>query len=170
MTKNALLEYLQQKMSAIFASVMPPLVMDDFSRPKPLMVSVKVFERKDGDNLLFWVRKVELAIASAMLQQKRVALAIPKLGGRAREWALTCGPSVGAAFPSWAELKLQLSRVFSLPNQACRVRARLLVARQGNKKLEDFAQEMRTLIAGMAAVPLPEAVTVTMFIDGLCMA
>ncbi|CEG40026.1 uncharacterized protein PHALS_10249 [Plasmopara halstedii] len=59
-------------------------------------------------------------------------------GGRAREWALTCGTSVGAAFPSRAELKLQLTRVFLPPNQAYRVRSRFLATRQGNKELVDF--------------------------------
>ncbi|CEG39663.1 uncharacterized protein PHALS_09900 [Plasmopara halstedii] len=116
--ENAQLEYLQQEMSASFSSMTPPSVTDDFPRPMPPMMSVKVFEGKDGEDLLLWVKEVETAIASAMLQteQQRVVLAIFKLGGRAREWALMCGTSVGAKFPSSAELKLQLSLVFSPPN------------------------------------------------------
>ncbi|CEG49292.1 Retrotransposon gag domain [Plasmopara halstedii] len=156
-------------MSASFASMTPPSVTDDMPRPKPLMVSIKVFGGKDGENLLLWVREVEITIASAMLQseQQHDALAISKLGGRAREWALTCGTSIEAAFPSWAELKLQLSRVFSTTNQAYRVRSRFLAARQGIKELVDFVQEMRTHIAGIAADPIPEAVTVTVFMEYL---
>ncbi|CEG49005.1 Retrotransposon gag domain [Plasmopara halstedii] len=167
--ENALLQHLQQKMSTSFASRTPPSVTDEFSRPKPLMVSVKVFEGKNGYNPQLWVREVKMTIASAMPQteQQRVVLAISKLCGRAREWALTCCPSVGAAFPSRAELKLQLSRVFSPPNQAYRVRSRFFATRQGNMELVDFVQELRTLIAEMAADPLPGAVTVSVFMEGL---
>ncbi|CEG48558.1 Retrotransposon gag domain [Plasmopara halstedii] len=172
--ENALLEQLQQKMPASFASVTPPSVTppsvtDDFPRSKPLMVSVQVLMGKDGEIILLWMREVEMVIASAIIQteQQRVALAISKLGGRARERALMCGTSVVAAFPSWAKLKLQLSRVFSPPNQEYRVRSRFLAARQGNTELVDFVQEMRTLIAGIAAGPLPKAVTVTVFMGGL---
>eukprot|EP00644_Phytophthora_capsici_P010107 jgi/Phyca11/50654/gw1.41.308.1 len=110
-----------------------------------------------------------MAMGSALLQteQQRVALAISKLGGRAKEWALTCGTSVDAAFPTWDQLKQQLVRVFAPPNQAYRIRSKFLATRQGKKELMDYVQELRTLIAGMASSPLPEAVAVTVFMEGL---
>ncbi|KAI9981181.1 hypothetical protein PInf_010866 [Phytophthora infestans] len=110
-----------------------------------------------------------MAMGSALLQSEhqRVALAISRLGGRAREWALTCGTSVDAAFPTWDQLKQQLSRVFTPPNQAYRIRSKYLATRQGKKELLDYVQELRTLIAGMAADPLPELVSVTVFMEGL---
>jgi hypothetical protein len=163
--ENALLEHVQQKMTEATASATPRPTSDGAHRAKPLMVNVKTFEGKEGESLMLWVREVEMAMASAMLntEQQRVALAISKLDGQ----ALTCGTSVDTAFPSWDELKLQLSRVFSPPNQAYRVRSRFLSTRQGKKELVDFVQELRTLITAIAADPLPEVATVTVFMEGL---
>ncbi|KAG3244228.1 hypothetical protein PI124_g11010 [Phytophthora idaei] len=57
--------------------------------------------------------------------------------------------------------------MFAPPNQAYRIRSRFLATRQGKKELLDYVQELRTLIAGTAADPLPEAVTLTVFMEGL---
>ncbi|KAG3032913.1 hypothetical protein PC128_g1193 [Phytophthora cactorum] len=106
-------------------------------------------------------------MGSALLQteQQRVALAISKFRGRAREWALTCGTSVDDAFPAWAQLKQQLARVFAPPNQAYRIRSRFLATCQGKKELLDYVKELRTLIVETAADPIPEAVTLTVFME-----
>ncbi|KAG3153257.1 hypothetical protein PC128_g22613 [Phytophthora cactorum] len=74
---------------------------------------------------------------------------------------------VDAAFPTWAQSKQQLSRVFAPPHQAYRIRSRFLATRQGKKELLDYVQELRTLIAGTAVDPLPEAVTLTVSMEGL---
>ncbi|ETI37931.1 hypothetical protein F443_16229, partial [Phytophthora nicotianae P1569] len=60
-----------------------------------------------------------------------------------------------------------MSRVFAPPNPPYRIRLKFLATRQGKKELLDYVQEVRTLIAGMAADPLPELVTVTVFMEGL---
>ncbi|KAG3114961.1 hypothetical protein PI124_g5215 [Phytophthora idaei] len=53
------------------------------------------------------------------------------------------------------------------PNQAYRIRSRFIATRQGKEELFDYVQELRTLTAGTAADPLPEAVTLTVFMEGL---
>ncbi|KAG3167121.1 hypothetical protein PC128_g19560 [Phytophthora cactorum] len=154
-------------MSAATAAAL--VAREGSTRLKLLLVRVKSFERKDGENLLLWTREVEMAMGSALLQteQQRVALAISKIGDSAREWALTCGTSVDTVFPTWAQLKQQLPRMFAPPNQAYRIRSRFLATRHGKKELLDYVEELRTLIAGTAADPLPEAVTLTVFMEGL---
>ncbi|GMF45530.1 unnamed protein product [Phytophthora fragariaefolia] len=158
-------------MTEVTASATPMTTSTIGPKPKPLMWDVKTFEGKEGESLLLWTRELEMAMGSALLktEQQRVALAISKLGGRAREWAVTCGTSVETSLPTWEQLKQQLSRVFAPPNQAYGVRSRFLATRQGKKELVDYVQELRTLIAGMAGDPLPEAATVTVFMEELRM-
>ncbi|OWY95013.1 Gag Polyprotein, partial [Phytophthora megakarya] len=132
------------------------------------MVRVKSFEGKEGENLMLWIREVEMAMSSVLLQteQQRVVLrSLSSVGERMS--GLSRASSVDGTFPTWDELKEKLSVVFLPPNHVFRVRSRILVCRQDKKNLLNFVQGLRTLIAGMFADPLPEAVTTTVFMDGL---
>uniref|UniRef100_A0AAV1T1N7 Retrotransposon gag domain-containing protein n=1 Tax=Peronospora matthiolae TaxID=2874970 RepID=A0AAV1T1N7_9STRA len=154
------------------ASAMPTRyvsVPDEEAKPLPLRVEVKTYFGKEGDNLILWIREIEMAMRSGLitLDHHQVLLAISKLDGRAREWALTCSTSVDIEFPTWESLKSQLVQVFSPPNQAYRVRSRFLSTRQGKNELSDYVQELRTLMAAVQSDPLPEAVHVTIFMEGL---
>ena len=75
---------------------------DKESKPRPLRVDVKHFSGKEGENLTLWIREIEMAMKSGLIsiEHQRISLAISKLDGRAREWALTCGTSVDLEFPT----------------------------------------------------------------------
>ncbi|POM62271.1 LOW QUALITY PROTEIN: Gag protein [Phytophthora palmivora] len=49
------------------------------------------YEGKEGENLHFWVREVEIAMDAALISIERlhVAFALSSLGGRAKTWAYT---------------------------------------------------------------------------------
>ncbi|POM69843.1 Gag protein [Phytophthora palmivora] len=51
-------------------------------QPKPLRLKVNPYEAKEGENLHFWVREVELAIDAALIstERLRVAFALSNLG------------------------------------------------------------------------------------------
>lgn len=57
--------------------------------------------------------------------------------------------------------------MFASPDQTFRIRLRLIATRQGKRTLEDYVQELRTLIAAMHQDPMQEAIVVTVFMGGL---
>ncbi|CAH0519612.1 unnamed protein product [Peronospora belbahrii] len=60
-----------------------------------------------------------------------------------------------------------MTRQYEPPNQAHRNRSRFLACRQGKRELAAYVQELRILIAAMVIDPMPKAVTVTVFMEGL---
>lgn len=136
---------------------------------KPLRLKVPVFEGKAGDNLFFWIKEVEIAMAAALLdhEQLRTAFALSNLGGRAKSWVLTRAENFYDAFPTWNILRSELVRAFEPPNAAFRTRSKFLACKQGKRELDEFVHELRELAAAMAGQPLQEDTMVTVFMEGL---
>ncbi|POM60351.1 Gag protein [Phytophthora palmivora] len=80
-------------------------------QPKPLRLKVNSYEGKEGENLHFWVREVELAMDAALIstERLRVAFALSNLGGRAKTWAYTREATSPGWFTTWAQGQGQVS-------------------------------------------------------------
>ena len=143
-------------------------VPDSEPKARPLVVAVRTFEGKEGENHPFWVKQMEMSIDSALClnEQQKVAMALSKLGGRALDWAISCNTSINDAFPSLELLQQQMIRMFAPPDQAFRLRARLVASRQGKRTLEDYVQELITLVAAVHQNPVQEANVVTVVMGG----
>ncbi|POM79710.1 Gag protein [Phytophthora palmivora] len=139
------------------------------AQPKPLRLKVNPYEGKEGENLHFWVREVELAMDAALIstERLRVAFALSNLGGRAKTWAYTREATTPGCFTTWAQLCQQLRAAFLPANYEYRQRSCFLACKQGKRELHEYIQEMRVLAASLVRNPLPEHIKVTVFMDGL---
>ncbi|KAG3099115.1 hypothetical protein PI125_g15124 [Phytophthora idaei] len=147
----------------------PPMAEAKPSHQKPLRLKLNPYKGKEGKNLHFWVREVELAMDAALIStvQPRVAFALSNLSGRAKSWAYTREATTPGCFASWAQLCEQLRAAFLPANYECRQRSRFLSCKQGNHQLHEYIQEMRELTASLVGNPLHEHIKVTVFMDGL---
>ncbi|POM69526.1 Pol protein [Phytophthora palmivora] len=127
------------------------------AQPKPLRLKVNLYDGKEGENLHFWVREVELVMDAALIstERLRVAFALSNLGGRAKTWAYTREATTPGCFTT-------------LPaNYEYRQRSRFVACKQGKRELHEYIQEMRVLAASLVGNPLSEHIKVTVFVDGL---
>ncbi|POM65839.1 Gag protein [Phytophthora palmivora] len=130
-----------------------PLARLKPAQPKPLRLKVNPYEGKEGENLHFWVREVELAMDAALISTESGEA----LGVHARGDNAGLHHNLGSAL-----------RVAFLPaNYEYRQRSRFLVCKQGKRELQEYIQEMRVLAASLVGNPLPEHIKVTVFMDGL---
>ncbi|POM72624.1 Gag protein, partial [Phytophthora palmivora] len=146
-----------------------PVAEIKLAQPKPFRLKVNPYEGKEGKNLHFWVREVELAMDAALIstERLRVVFALSNLGDRAKTCAYTREATTPGCFTPWAQLCEQLRTAFLLANYEYRQRSRFLACKQGKRELHEYIQEMRVLAASLVGNPLPEHIKVTVFMDGL---
>uniref|UniRef100_H3GDT4 CCHC-type domain-containing protein n=1 Tax=Phytophthora ramorum TaxID=164328 RepID=H3GDT4_PHYRM len=127
------------------------------------------YEQKEGENLHFWIREVEIAIRAGLISDQGlcVAFALSNLSGRAKNWAYTLETTSPGCFASWEQLCERLRAAFLPANDEFRQRSRFLACRQGKRELYEYVQEMRTLASSLVGNPLLEDVKTTVFMDGL---
>ncbi|POM68824.1 LOW QUALITY PROTEIN: Gag protein [Phytophthora palmivora] len=139
------------------------------AQPKSLRLKVNPYEGKEGENLHFWVREVELAMDAALssTERFRVAFALSNLGDRVNTWAYTREAMSSGCFITWGLLCEQLRAGFHPTNYEYRQRSRFLACKQGKRELHEYIQEMRVLAASLVRNPLPEHIKVMVFMDDL---
>ncbi|POM75893.1 Gag protein, partial [Phytophthora palmivora] len=128
------------------------------AQPKPLRLKVNPYEGKEGGNLHFWVREVELAMDTALIS----GLSFPPSPYRGPPLLSCLQSTTPGCFTTWAQLCQQLRAAFLPANYEYRQRSRFLACKQGKRELHEYIREMRVL-----AAPLPEHSKVTVFMDGL---
>ncbi|POM68665.1 Gag protein [Phytophthora palmivora] len=117
------------------------------AQPKPLRLKVNLYEGKEGENLHFWVREVELAMEAALIstERLRVAFALSNLRGREKTWAYTREATTPGCFTTWAQLCQQLRAAFLPANYECRQRSRFLACKQGKRDLHECEYSLHLL-------------------------
>ncbi|KAI9980408.1 hypothetical protein PInf_026354 [Phytophthora infestans] len=132
-------------------------------RPKLVWLKVPAFEGKEGENVHFGVREVEIAMKAGLISDEsiQVAFSLSNLGGRAKPRGYTRETTSPGCFASWAQLCEQLR-----PRSYRRITGSAS-AHAFSRVIKEYVQEMRTLVASLVGNPLPEAVKTTVFMDGL---
>ncbi|GMF62325.1 unnamed protein product [Phytophthora fragariaefolia] len=136
---------------------------------KPVKMPLPTFDGRDSDSLVFWVRKIEVALSAGQIYdaQAQVAFALSNLGRRARAWAMARETATPGYFTSWSFMEQELRSTFLLANVAYRHRSNFLRCKQGKRSLQDYVMELHNLEAAMAGAPLSEDVKVSVFMDGV---
>ncbi|KAG3133100.1 hypothetical protein PI126_g19316 [Phytophthora idaei] len=118
----------------------PPMAEVKPSHQKPLRLKVNPYEGKEGDNLHFSVREVELAMDAALIstEQLRVAFTLSNLSGHAKSWTYTREATTPGCFASWSQLCEQLRPAFLPANHECRQRSCFLSRKQGKRELHEY--------------------------------
>ncbi|CAH0474285.1 unnamed protein product [Peronospora belbahrii] len=88
---KALVEHVKAQMPSSAPTALATMAQDVVRRPNPIQIEVDKFDSKGGDSFMLAFQSVESAmfIATIAYEPYRVGFATGKLGGFAKQWALT---------------------------------------------------------------------------------
>ena len=68
--------------------------------PKPVRVTISSYSGNESENLIFWLREVDLGLTAGLVrdERQRITYAISHLKGRAKDWALTSETTTPGCF------------------------------------------------------------------------
>jgi Retrotransposon gag protein/Zinc knuckle len=144
-------------------------------RPPPLppkravKMDAPKFNGEEGSKLAHWLIAVEHCGTAQLIEtdDQMVKYAISNLRGRASDWAFSAIMADQNAFPTWKAFKELIREMYESPNNEILLQTRFFNTRQGKNSLQTYVQEMRGLCAAITQNPLPEAVKVPAFMNGL---
>lgn len=151
-------------------------VVDTFStradaqeRKRPIRMDAPKFDGSDDNKLVHWLLAVERCGVAQLISDdsQMVSYALSNMRGKASEWAYSTLLADANAFPTWAIFREKISAMYQPPNNEVLLQGRFFSTRQGNRSLQQYVQEMRTLCASITMRPLTESVKVPAFMNGL---
>uniref|UniRef100_H3H3F9 Retrotransposon gag domain-containing protein n=1 Tax=Phytophthora ramorum TaxID=164328 RepID=H3H3F9_PHYRM len=139
--ERELIAHVQRNLEASVAEPKPV-------QPKPLRLAVPAFEGKEGENLHFWIREVEIAMRAGLISDQglRIAFALSNLSGRAKNWAYTLETTSPECLASWEQLCERLRAAFLPANDGFRQRSRFLACKQGKRELYEYPEDVKTTV------------------------
>ena len=143
------------------------------SAARSTMRAVKIdapkFDGSGSEKLIHWLLAVERCAKAQLIDnnEQMVSFAISHLRGNASEWAYSALLGNADAFGSWDEFRTKIKTQFQPPNNEVMLQGRFFAMRQGRLSLDQYVQEMRSLVAAITLEPLPETVKVPAFLNGL---
>ena len=139
------------------------------SRPRPISMDPPKFNGTAARTIVHWLLAVEQCGVAQLIEDdsQMVSYAMSHLRGKASEWAYSALMADSKAVGSWAIFKTKIRAMYQPPNNEVLLQARFFSTRQAQRSLQDYVQEMRSLLAFFSVGPIPEHIRVSTFLNGL---
>ena len=168
-------ELLQAQLAAALEQqrTMSEVVQSLATKKTPSRVAVRMdapkFDGKECNKLVHWLMAVERCAHAQLVHddEQMVAFGLSNLRGNAHEWAFSTLLADPHAFFSWRAFSDKILAMYQPPNNEVLLQGRFFAMRQDRRSLQQYVQEMTTICASITREPLPEAVKVPAFMNGL---